>query len=295
MTKTFLALFAALALSSLAEAKLKVVATTADLGAIARELAGPDADVEVLAKPTQDPHFVDAKPSLTLALAGADLLLLTGMDLEIGWLPVLLTSSRNERIQRGAKGYLDCSSLITPKEVPTQKLDRSMGDIHPGGNPHYTKDPRNGLPLAQGIAAKLAQLAPEKAAGFHAREARFAQELTAQLSQWQKALAPLKGTPVVTYHKSWFYFTEWAGLDEVAYVEPKPGLPPSLGHVAEVLQIIKARHVPMVLQEDWYETSMSLFLVKNGPTRLVRVPGMPGETQTYAAYIGAMVAAVLKP
>jgi zinc/manganese transport system substrate-binding protein len=160
--------FALLVLSTLpaSAAKLRVAATVTDLGAIAREVGGEELEVTVLARSTQDPHFVDAKPSLVLALSKVDLLLLLGLDMELGWLPSLVTASRNGAIQRGAPGYLDASTLIAPKEVPTQKVDRSMGDVHPGGNPHYTKDPRNAVPLAKGIAERLAQLAPDRAALF---------------------------------------------------------------------------------------------------------------------------------
>lgn len=276
-----------------AQAKLNVVATTSDLGAIAREVGGEDVQVQVLAKPTQDPHYVDAKPSLVLTVSRADLLLFTGMELEQGWLPVLLTNSRNPRVQKGEPGHLDCSTLITPKEVPTQKLDRSMGDVHPGGNPHYTKDPRNGMALARGIAARLAQLAPEKAAGFQARAKKLSTQLGNQIAAWEKALAPFRGTPVVAYHKSWFYFTDWAGLVEVAFVEPKPGIPPSTAHVAKVLSVIRARKVPLILQEDWYAPATSQLLAEKGQAHLVRVPGMPREDQSYADYLGALVQAVL--
>ncbi len=292
MNRRLLALCAVFALGSVAEAKVQVVATTSDLGVIAREIGAEDADVRILARPTEDPHFVDAKPSLVVLLARADLVLLTGMDMEIGWLPVLLTSSRNSHLQKGEPGYLDCSTLITPREVPTQKLDRSMGDIHPGGNPHYSKDPRNGIALAQGITARLAELDPAHADAFKGREKKFEADLQARIAQWEKQLAPLKGKPVVTYHKSWFYFTDWAGLEEVAFVEPKPGLPPSTGHVAKVLQIIQARKVPLIIQEDWYSPATSELLASHGPSRLVRIPGMPGEKQRYADYIGALVDAI---
>ncbi len=274
-------------------AKVKVVATVSDLGVIAKEIGGDEVEVDVLSKPTQDPHYVDAKPSLVLQLSRAKLLLLNGMDLEIGWLPALLTGSRNPGVQKGNAGYLDCSTLVTPKEVPTQKLDRSMGDIHPGGNPHYTKDPRNGVLVGKGIAARLAELDPSHAALYQANAKKFEDGLNAKIAEWDKALAPFKGTPVVTYHKSWIYFTDWAGLTEVAFVEPKPGLQPSAGHVAPVMQVIRARQVPIILQEEWYSAQTSQLLAAKTGAVLVRTPGMANENEKYSDSVGRAVKAVV--
>jgi zinc/manganese transport system substrate-binding protein len=275
------------------QAKERVVATLSDLGAIARAVGGNDVEVNVLAAPTEDPHFVEAKPDKVLVLARADLLLLNGMELEVGWLPVLVTNSRNGNIQLGAQGYLDCSTLVTPKEVPLQKLDRSMGDIHPGGNPHYTKDPRNAIEVANGIAARLSEIDPSHAKDYAANAKAFGDKLTAELAQWSKQLAPFKGTPVITYHKSWIYFTDWAGLDEVGFIEPKPGLPPSTGHVASVFQIIQQHHVPMLLQESWYSPATAELLASHTSAKLVRVPGMPALDQSYDDYFAGVVKQVV--
>ncbi|MFZ5472162.1 MAG: metal ABC transporter substrate-binding protein [Myxococcota bacterium] len=283
-----------LCFASVGEAKVNVVATVSDLGVIAREVGGEHVNVSILAKATQDPHFVDAKPSLVVMLSRADLLLLAGMDLEIGWLPVLLTGSRNGKIQPGTSGYLDASTLVAPKEVPLAKLDRSMGDVHPGGNPHYTKDPRNALLVAKGIAERLSALDPEHRAAYLSQAKAFSEHLEGRIAQWEKALAPFKGTPVVAYHKSWIYFVDFAGLEEVAFVEPKPGLPPSTGHVAQVLQVIRARKVPLILQEEWYPASTSELLAHNSGAKLVRVPGMAGESQRYSAHLEAVVTAVVQ-
>lgn len=277
-----------------ASAKVNVVASIGDLGALAREVGGDKVDVKVLSAPTEDPHFVDAKPDRILMVSRADLLVFNGMELEIGWLPVLVTNSRNERVQVGGPGYLDASTLVSPKEVPLQKLDRSMGDIHPGGNPHYTKDPRNAVKVAQGIAAKLAELDPKNAAVYRANAARFEADLNARIAAWERALAPYKGTPIVTYHKSWIYFVEWAGLNEVAFIEPKPGLPPSTGHVTNLFGVIRAQKVPIILQEQWYSASTSELLAKNTGARVVKVPGMTGLSQRYADGFNDLVVAVVK-
>ncbi|MHB8877327.1 MAG: metal ABC transporter substrate-binding protein [Myxococcaceae bacterium] len=288
-----LMLLAVCLVPSLGLAKMRVVATVGDLGAIAREVGGEQTTVEVLAKASQDPHFVDAKPSLVLSLSRADLLLYMGIDLEIGWLPTLVTGSRNPEVQSGQPGNLDCSTLINPLEVPQQKLDRSMGDIHPGGNPHYTLDPRAALRVAKGIAARLGQLDPEHAGDYAKNLARFEKELSGQIAAWQAALAPFKGTEAVAYHKSWIYFAEFAGLHEVAFVEPKPGLPPSSGHVAKVLQIIRARKVKLILQEDWYQHTTSELLANKGGAKLVRVKGMTPDGQRYAEHIDEVVRAMV--
>ncbi len=284
----------ALLFGATALAKVKVVASVADLAALARAVGGDQVEVQVLAKATQDPHFVDPRPSLVVTLSRADLLVLTGMDLEVGWLPSLLTGSRNGKLQKGEPGYLDASTLVTPKELPTQKLDRSMGDIHPGGNPHYLKDPGNGVLVARGLAARLAELDPPHAELFRANAKAFEDRLNARIAEWMKALAPFRGTPVVPYHKSWIYFTEWAGLTEVAFVEPKPGLPPSSGQVAKVLGVIVARKVPLLLQEEWYSSNTTELLASKGNAALVRVPGMPGEGQAFEDYFGGVVAEVVK-
>ena len=275
-------------------AKVKVVATVTDLGAIAQAVGGGEIQVEVLARSAQDPHFVDARPNLVVALSRADLLLLNGLELEAGWLPPLLTTSRNGAIQPGGAGYLDCSTLITPQEVPLQKVDRSMGDIHPGGNPHYSKDPRNALLLAEGIARRLAELDPPHAALFQAGAQKLKETLGQKIAAWEQALAPYRGTDIVTYHKSWIYFTGWAGLNAVVFVEPKPGIPPNPAHVAKLLGVIRERKLPIILQEAWYPASTSELLAKNSGVTVVRVSGMTPEGKSYTEGMDAMVDAVVK-
>jgi zinc/manganese transport system substrate-binding protein len=279
--------------ASPAHAKLRIAATVGDLGAIARSVGGPDVDVDVLGKPTQDPHFVDAKPSLVLTLSRADLVMLMGLDLEVGWLPVLLTGSRNGKVQIGNPGYFDCSTVISPKEVPLQKLDRSMGDIHPGGNPHFTTDPENAIKIARALADRLAEIDPDHAGAFHANAEKFAAAVSAQNAVWRKTLEPFKGSPVVTYHKSWIYFADWAGLTMVAFVEPKPGIPPNPSHVANVLRIMKERKVPVILQEEWYSAQTSELLARASGAALVRVPGMTSDGETYLDHMTKVVSAVV--
>lgn len=279
---------------AVAEAKVDVVATVPDLGAIAREVGGEHADVKVLARSTQDPHYVDARHNLILELSRADLLILNGMELEVGWLPVLLTNARNAGVQPGQPGYLEASTLIAPREVPRTKVDRSMGDIHTSGNPHYTHDPRNAVKIARGVAQRLSTIDPDNAGKYAANAEAFVTALEKRIAQWEKQLAPFKGTDVVTYHKSWSYFTEWAGLETVGFVEPKPGLPPSAGHVAKVLGLLKQRKVPLILQEEWYPAATSEQLARLSGAKLVRVPGQTTEGQTYVQHIDQLVTEVLK-
>lgn len=279
-------------LAGLAEAKVNVVATVADLGAVAREVGGGAVDVKVLTPPTHDPHRADAKPSLSVAIRNADLLLLNGMEMEVGWLPVLLTQARNARVQKGETGYLDASTLIQPKEVPVQKVDRSMGDIHPGGNPHYLKDPRNAVLVARGITDRLATVDAPNADAYRANLTRFEAAMKEKIAAWEKLLEVARGKPVVTFHKSWVYFTEWAGLTAVGFIEPKPGLAPSASHVGAVLLVIKKHKVPMILQEEWYDARSSELLSQRTGAKLVRVPGMPTGNQTYAEYFDLVVARV---
>jgi zinc/manganese transport system substrate-binding protein len=277
-----------------AEAKVKVTATLTDLGSLAQEAGGDLVEVTTLARSTQDPHFVDARHSLVLGLAHADVLLHVGMELETGWLPTLLTSSRNGRIQPGAVGNLNCATLIQPLEVPAEKIERAMGDIHPGGNPHYTKDPRNAVLLVRGIAARLSAVDPAHAAEYQRNVERFEAALKPKLAAWEAALAPFKGTPVVTFHRSWSYLSSWAGFEQVAFMEPKPGLPPSAQHLAQVLVVARTRKVPLILQEQWYSAQGSELVAQKSGAKLVRVPGLVPEGQGYVAYMDGVVSAVVE-
>lgn len=277
-----------------AEAKLNVVATVPDLGELTRSVGGEHVNVVVLARATQDPHFVDARPNLVLEASRAQAIVLNGIGLEAGWLPPVLTNARNAAIQPGQPGHIDASQFIQPLEIPKGTIDRSMGDIHPGGNPHYTLNPRNALKVAKGISARLAQLDPQNAKAYEANLAAFEKALLPRIEGWEKALAPFKGTDVVTYHKSWIYFTEWAGLEEVAFVEPKPGIPPSAGHVARVLGVMKQRKVPLILQEEWYPAATSEQLARLSGARVVRVPGQTRERQSYADHVDQLVSETVK-
>jgi zinc/manganese transport system substrate-binding protein len=274
-----------------AHAELKVVATVPGLAAIAKEIAGPNAQVKSLTRSSQDPHFVDARPSLALDLNRADLLLAVGLELEVGWLPTLLTGARNGKILPGNPGYLDTSRFVELQEVHNQPVSRSMGDIHPGGNPHFLADPRAAAAVAAGIAGRLEQLDPSHAAAYRAGLAAFQSKLAGARARWEKELAPLKGTPIIAYHKTWAYVASWIGLVECGFLEPKPGIPPNPSHVAQLLAMGRQRKVRAILQEEYYPDSTSKLLAQQIPARLVRVPGGPDYQagQSYLDYVETMV------
>ena len=288
-------MFLVLALAALparAGSKLHVIATVGDLGAIAREVLGDAGDVVVLAKPTQDPHFVDARPNLILDLNRADALVSMGLDYEVGWLPVLVKGSRNGKIQNGGAGAIVASTMVPLQEVPQQRVDRSMGDIHPGGNPHFTMDPRNGARIARGLAERFGALGPDNRALYARNAEAFVQRLDARTKEWERRLASRRGTPVVSYHKSVIYLTSWLGLDDAGTIEPKPGIPPNAAHVAELVNEMKARKVPAILQERWYPSSVAETIARQTGARLVLIAGMTSERGSYLDHIEEIVAAL---
>jgi zinc/manganese transport system substrate-binding protein len=275
--------------------ELDVVATVPDLAALARAVGGDLVSVQSLSLPTQDPHFVDARPSLALALNRADLLLQVGMSLEVGWLPVLLTGARNSKILPGNAGHLDCSAFVRALDVPRGPIDRSQGDIHPGGNPHYLIDPRAGAAVARAIAERLSQLDPSHAKTYRANLARVLGELDALRARVQARFAAQRGAAVITYHRTFSYLADWLGLAIVGYVEPKPGVPPHAAHVAQLLSLARTRKVRAVLQERFYPDATSRTLAERIPAALVRLPGGTDFAggQSYAAHVEDVSARLL--
>ena len=267
----------------------KVVATTPTLGALAREVAGPGSSVTVLASPKQDPHYVDPRPDLVLVLNDADLLVANGLDLEVGWLPTLQRGARNPRIQPGAAGFLDASTLVEKLDVP-QAVDRAMGDIHPGGNPHYLLDPRAAAKVARGLGERLAAVDPGGAEGYRARASAAASGLEALAAAQAARFAALPEArrTVVAYHRSLPYLASWLGLTIAVEIEPKPGIPPDPAHVARVLQTMRARGVKVILQEAYYPSSTSKTLAHLGAAKLVLLPGGAAEGESAAAHYQAL-------
>jgi zinc/manganese transport system substrate-binding protein len=241
------------AASSNAASKLNVIGSTEDLAALAREVGGDHVNVDSIARGYQDPHFVEPKPSFLLKLTKADLLIVVGLQLEIGWLPPLITQSRNSKVQVSGPGYLDASSFCQILEKPTGQVTRAMGDVHPLGNPHYWLDPSNGRRIAKGIADKLSSMQPSEAAYFAQRYAEFDKRVAAGEKAWEAKMAPFKGRKVITYHRSWPNFCERFGLEVVDYVEPKPGIPPSPSHTLDVINIMKRDNIKLILVEPYFD------------------------------------------
>src|SRR6476619_1573026 len=236
-----------------AQGKLNVVTTTEDFAAIAREVGGDRITVESIARGYQDPHFVEAKPSFILKLQKADLLIVVGRELEIGWLPPLIQQSRNAKIQPGGDAYVDASLQAQILEMPTGQVTRAMGDVHPLGNPHYWLDPENGKRIGKEIADKFSQLRPNDRAGFEQRLADFSSRLDAAEKRWLAAVAPYKGIKIVTYHRSFPNFADRFGLDIIGYVEPRPGIPPTPQHTLDLINEMKRQNVKVVLVEPYFD------------------------------------------
>lgn len=237
-----------------ARAAIKVVTTTEDLASLTREVGGDKVNVESLARGFQDPHFVEPKPSFILKLHGADLLVLVGRELEIGWLPALLTQSRNAPIRQGGDRYLDASLTARILEIPTGQITRAMGDVHPQGNPHYWLGTDNGRRIAQAIQRKLAEMSPGDGPYFAQRYADFDRRLADAEKRWKAAMAPYNGLKIVSYHRSWTNFTDEFGLDVIGYIEPKPGIPPSPAHTIELIQEMKRQQVKVIIMEPYFDS-----------------------------------------
>src|SRR5262249_28005348 len=279
---TFVGLLAALLLPSCAFAKkLNVVTSTTDLAALTQEVGGDRITVDSIAKGYQDPHFVEAKPSFLLKLRNADLLISVGLDLEIGWLPPLITQSGNGRIQPGANGYLDASQFAEILEIPQGKVTRAEGDVHPLGNPHYWLDPDNGRRVAKGIAGKLGELDPADAAYFQQRFADFDKRLSDAEKRWEGQMAPYRGRKVVTYHRSWPNFAKHFGLDVIGYIEPRPGIPPTPSHTIELINQMKRENVKVMLIEPYFDLRTPNNVgSQTGAKVLVMPPSVGGEKGT---------------
>ena len=260
--------------------KLNVVASTQDLASLAQEVGGDKINAQFIARGYQDPHFVEAKPSFLLILRNADLLVTVGLDLEIGWLPPLITQSGNPKIQIGANGYLDASNFAEILEKPTGIVSRAQGDVHPLGNPHYWLDPDNGRRIARGIANKLAELDPDDAATFQSRFQDFDKRLSAAEKNWEAQMAPYRGRKVVSYHKSFPNFAKHFGIEVVDYIEPRPGIPPTPQHTIEVIQTMKAQNIKVELIEPYFDLKTpNSIAAQTGAKVIVMLPSVGGEKQ----------------
>lgn len=300
---------------------LKVVATTPDLGALVRAVGGELVAVTVLAKPTEDPHFVEAKPSYVKAMSEADLYVQVGLEMEVGYAPVLLAGARNAAILAGQKGQLDASVVITPLDVPSGPVDRSMGDVHARGNPHYLLDPLNGLKVAALLRDTLTALRPADGPAFAANYDAFRERLddelvgpalakkygaeklatlyeygklmpflerqgdAAQLGGWLAALAPYRGVKAIDDHPIWSYFARRFGIDVVGHLEPKPGIPPTTRHLQEIVDLVKADKVPLLLAAAYYDPRHADFVAAETGATTVRMANQVGSRPGTGDYL----------
>jgi len=263
-----------------AAGKIQIMTATTDLASLAQEVGGDKVEVESIARGYQDPHFVDAKPSFLLKLKRADLLIVVGLELEIGWLPPLITQSTNPKIQVGAPGYFDASRFAKILEIPSGQVTRAEGDVHPLGNPHYWLDPENAGRIAKGIADKLSEMRPSDAAYFAQRYADFEQRLKQADQRWLQEMKPYDGRKIVTYHRSWPNFAEHFHLNVVGYVEPRPGIPPSPQHTVELIQQMKRDNVKVIVVEPYFDLKTPNAIAREtGGQVLVLPPSVGGEKE----------------
>jgi zinc/manganese transport system substrate-binding protein len=285
MKRILLTVMGMLLAVSAAEAKLNVVATTGDLGAIAKEIGGDNIELTTLGKPTEDPHFVDAKPSFIVKLNRADIVVEGGAELEIGWLPALLDQARNSKIVNGAPGHIACATGVPLMDVPAT-LDRSRGDIHAAGNPHYVIAPSNAKIVAKNIADGLAANDPKNADAYRANLKKFEDAIDAKLVDWRKKLAPYEGQSVVAYHDSWPYFAKEYGLKIDLFLEPKPGIPPTPAHLADVIVKMKEIHAHVIIVDPYLNRKTAETVASHTGAKVVDVTQFPGGVKgTEGGYI----------
>lgn len=269
--------------SSAATAQIRVVATTPDLASIAREIGGSTANVTALAKPTEDAHFVDAKPSHVVTLNRADVLIEGGAELELGWLPPLLENSRNAKIGAGAPGRVVASQGIRLMEIPTS-FDRSKGDIHALGNPHFLVDPMNAKIVAGNIAQHFAQVDPKNAAAYRANLAKFNSTIDSKMTEWQRLLAPYRGAKIITYHKDYGYFANRFGIQIVENLEPKPGISPSPAHLASVIGTMKSTGARVILVQPFQNRRTAETVARQAGGVVLDVSQQPGGRPNTNSY-----------
>jgi zinc/manganese transport system substrate-binding protein len=276
MRQLFLVLIAAFALP--AQAALNVLSTVPEWAALAQEIGGDKVRVVSATTALQDPHHIDARPSLIARARNADLLLATGAELEVGWLPVVQRESGNPRIQSGQPGYFEAAGAVRMLDVPA-RLDRADGDVHAAGNPHIQTDPRNMLAVGEALAARLAQLDPANAATYRAGHAAFAERWRAQIKRWEAQAAPLKGVAVVSQHKAWAYLYDWLGMREVAALEPKPGVEPSLAHLALVRDQAATSRPRMVIRAAYNSARPAEWFAREAKVSVVVLPFTVGAPE----------------
>jgi zinc/manganese transport system substrate-binding protein len=275
-----------------AEAKVRVVAATDNLAWVTQQIGGSQVSVEYLARGDQDPHQIDARPSQVVKLARADMLVRIGMDLDL-WLDPLIDAARNPKVARGGRGYVDAHVGLRPLEVPSGKLDPSMGDIHVYGNPHYEFSPEvMRTVVARNISEGLSRVDPGNAATYRSNYSSLSARIEEAEKRWRAKLAPYRGRPVVTYHKTFPYLLQYFGLKEFDNVEPRPGIEPSAGHVAQVARDMKQNGVKAIITESYRSRRFSDLLAKQSGGVVVSIPGGVGGEKGIDSYFALMDAIV---
>jgi zinc/manganese transport system substrate-binding protein len=269
-------------------APLKVVTSTPDLANFATEVGGKNVTVRHIGEGYQDPHFIEPKPSFVLQLRNADLWAFVGLDLEIGWMPPLLDGARNPRIKMGAPGYLDVSRAVPLLDVPSGNIDRSQGDVHPLGNPHYWLDPENGRRIARLFQQRFTELDPQNASSYAANERAFEAKLNAAERAWQPQLAVIRGQPVVAWHTSWRYLADYTKMNIVGFMEPKPGVPPSPSHLAGLIQQIKRTGAKVIIMEPFYDKKTADFVASKTGIKVLILPPSVGGIKGLDDYVALM-------
>lgn len=282
-----IALFAVAASGSAASAQLRVVATTPDLASVAREIGGDRVSVVALAKPTEDPHYVDAKPSHIVTLNRADVLIEGGAELELGWLPPLLENSRNKKISAGAPGRIVASDGVKMLEIPSS-FDRSKGDVHSRGNPHFLLDPVNVKTIAGQMAERFSRVDPKSAAIYRGNLAKFNAKVDAKLAEWQGRLTPYRGAKIVTYHNDFIYLASRFNLEVVATLEPKPGISPSPAHLARVIGTMKAKNARVILVQPYQSRRTAATVARQTGAVVLDIPQQPGARPNVSSYFDTM-------
>ncbi len=271
-----------------AHAQLKVVTSTTDLYSIATQVGGNKIKATHIGQGYQDPHFIEAKPSFILQLRTADVWAFVGLDLEAGWMPLLLQGARNKKIQKGGSGYLDASRYIRVLDVPAAGVDRSQGDVHALGNPHYWLDPENGRRIARMFRDKFSQLDPKNATAYASNTAEFEKQLNAAEKTWDLMRTQLKGKPVVAWHTSWRYLAAYTGINIVAFIEPKPGVPPSPAHLASVIETVKRTGAKVIIMEPFYDRKMADLVASRTGAKVLVLPASVGGAKNVQDYIGLL-------
>jgi len=284
---------AAVVPGGVAQAQLKVVTSTTDLHDLARAVGGSRITATHISEGYQDPHFVEAKPSFILQLRKADVWAFVGLELEAGWMPLLLNGARNSKVNPGGSGYVDVSKAIQVLDVPTGSVDRSQGDVHVQGNPHYWLSPANGRRIVHLYRDRFSQLDPAGASTYAGNAKAFEARLDSAEAAWAGHRATIRGKPVVAWHTSWRYFAEYSGMNIVGFMEPKPGVPPSPSHLAGLISTMKRTGAKVIVMEPYYDRKTADFVAaRTGATVLVLPPSVGGVkgVDDYITLIGGNLA-----